>query len=157
MHMKKVVCRENFNLQLDEISTSQTQYLCRNSYFCNSCTCILFLTTQGHGGPPRMSDHLNAGATSETAQTKDNTHQTHTQSSRQGEYGMMITMVKWYSGTLGPKVSWHLSYRWGKTQKNLTQETCPDRGSNPDSLRDKRACYNLLHSGGPKPCYNDKL
>ena len=29
----------------------------------------LFLTTQGHGGPPRMSDQPNAGATSETAQT----------------------------------------------------------------------------------------
>ena len=29
-----------------------------------------FLTTQGHGGPPRMSDQPNAGATSETARTK---------------------------------------------------------------------------------------
>ena len=35
-----------------------------------------------------------------------------------------------------------------KPGKNLTQETCPDRGSNPGSLRDKRACYDLLHSGG---------
>ena len=35
-----------------------------------------------------------------------------------------------------------------KTRKNLTQETCPDRGSNPGPLRDKRACYHLLHSGG---------
>ena len=34
-------------------------------------------------------------------------------------------------GDIGePKVSWNLSYRWGKTPKNLTQETCPDRGSN---------------------------
>ena len=24
-------------------------------------------------------------------------------------------MAKWYLGTLGPKASWHLSYRWGKT------------------------------------------
>ena len=32
-------------------------------------TYILFLTTQGHGGPPWMSDQPNAGATSETAQT----------------------------------------------------------------------------------------
>ena len=48
----------------------------------------------------------------------------------------------------GAKVSWQLSYRWGKTPKNLTQETCPDRGSNPGPLRDKRACYHLLHSGG---------
>ena len=36
-----------------------------------------------------------------------------------------------------------------KPRKNLTQETCPDRGSNPGSLHDKRACYHLLHSGGP--------
>ena len=26
-------------------------------------------------------------------------------------------MTKWYSGTLGPKDSWHLSDRWGKTPK----------------------------------------
>ena len=35
-----------------------------------------------------------------------------------------------------------------KPQKNLTQETCPDQGSNPGTLRDKRACYHSLHSGG---------
>ena len=34
-----------------------------------------------------------------------------------------------------------------KPRKNLTQETCPDRRSNPGPLRDKRACYHLLHSG----------
>ena len=32
-------------------------------------TYIVFLTTQGHGGPPRMSDQPNTGETSETAQT----------------------------------------------------------------------------------------
>ena len=37
-----------------------------------------------------------------------------------------------------------------KPRKNLTQETCPDRGSNPGPLRDKRAYYHLLHSGGPR-------
>ena len=35
-----------------------------------------------------------------------------------------------------------------KPRKNLTQETCPDRGSNPGPLRDKRACCRLAHSGG---------
>ena len=35
-----------------------------------------------------------------------------------------------------------------KPRKNLTQETCPDRGSNPGPLRDKRASYHLLHRGG---------
>ena len=37
-----------------------------------------------------------------------------------------------------------------KPRKNLTKETCPDRGSNPGPLRDKRACYHLFHSGGPQ-------
>ena len=35
-----------------------------------------------------------------------------------------------------------------KPRKNLTKETCPNRGSNPGPLRDKRACYRLAHSGG---------
>ena len=37
-----------------------------------------------------------------------------------------------------------------KPQKNLTQEICPDWGLNPGPLRDRRACYRLLHSDGPK-------
>ena len=36
----------------------------------------------------------------------------------------------------------------GKPRKNLTQETCSDRESNPGPLRDKRTCYHLLHSVG---------
>ena len=36
-----------------------------------------------------------------------------------------------------------------KPRKNLTQETCPNWGSNPGPLHDKRACYHLFHSGGP--------
>ena len=35
-----------------------------------------------------------------------------------------------------------------KPRKNLTQESCPDRGSNPGPLHDRRACYRLTHSGG---------
>ena len=35
-----------------------------------------------------------------------------------------------------------------KSRKNFTLETCPDRESNPDPLRDERACYRLSHSGG---------
>ena len=35
-----------------------------------------------------------------------------------------------------------------KPRKDLTQETSPDRGSNPGPLRDRRACYSLAHSGG---------
>ena len=39
---------------------------------------ITFLTTQGHGGPPGMSDQLDAGAISETAQTWKTIHTKHT-------------------------------------------------------------------------------
>ena len=39
-----------------------------------------------------------------------------------------------------------------KPQKNLTQETCPDRESNPGPLRGKLACYHLLHSND-NHCY----
>ena len=42
-----------------------------------------------------------------------------------------------------------------KPQKNLTQETYPDRGPNPGPLRGRRACYRLLHSGGLKIQYID--
>ena len=35
-----------------------------------------------------------------------------------------------------------------KLRKNITQETCPDRGSNPGPLRDRRACSRLAQSGG---------
>ena len=35
-----------------------------------------------------------------------------------------------------------------KPQKNLTQETCPNWGSNPGPLHDRHACYHLAHSGG---------
>ena len=35
-----------------------------------------------------------------------------------------------------------------KPRENLIQETCPDRGSNPGPLRDRRACYRLANSGG---------
>ena len=54
-----------------------------------------FLTPQGHGGPPRMSDQPDAGATSETIQKmKKNTYQSHIHSYQQGENGMMITAAK---------------------------------------------------------------
>ena len=56
----------------------------------------------------------------------------------------------------GPKASWHLSYRWEKLRKNLTQETWSDRVSNPCPLHDRRACYRLLHSGGRYTLFNIK-
>ena len=39
-----------------------------------------------------------------------------------------------------------------KPRKNLAQDTCPDRGSNPGPLSDKRACYHLFDSGERKVC-----
>ena len=35
-----------------------------------------------------------------------------------------------------------------KPRKNLTQETCPDRGSIPGPLHDRHTCYHLSYSGG---------
>ena len=32
-----------------------------------------------------------------------------------------------------------------KSRKNLTQETCPDRRSNPGPLRDRRACGRVIN------------
>ena len=107
-----------------------------------------FLTTQGREGPPRMSDQPDAGAESEIAQTWKTIHIKHTPI-----HTNKANMEWWLRrpndlGPCGPKVSWHLSYRWGKAPKKPPQETCPDRGSNPGPLRDKRACYHLLHSRG---------
>ena len=76
---------------------------------------------------------------------KHNTHQAHTQSSQQGEYGMMMTIFGDHGGLKFPDICLTAEE---KPRKNLTQETSPDRGSNPGPLRDKRACYHLLHSGG---------
>ena len=72
---------------------------------------------------------------------KDNTHQAHTQSSQQGEYGMMSTTAKWYSGTLGPKVSWRLSYRWGKTPKKISL-----RKPVPTRDRTRARCVTSAHA-----------
>ena len=98
------------------------------------------------GPPQRQHKH-------ETQYTPSTHYQAHTQSSQQGECGMMITTAKWYSGTLGglkfPDICLTVEEK-PPQKKTLTQETCPDRWSNPGPLRDKRACYHLLHSGGQK-------
>ena len=54
-----------------------------------------FLTTQGHGGPPRMSDLLNAGATSETTRTLKSIHTIHSLfHSNKAEIRVVIMMAK---------------------------------------------------------------
>ena len=60
----------------------------------------------------------------------------------------MIMMAKLFSGNhVGLKLP-EICLTGEKKPKNLTKETCPDRGSNLDPLRNRRACYRLLHSGG---------
>ena len=101
-----------------------------------------FLTTQGHGGPPQMSDQPNAGATSETAQTWKTIHTKLTLSHpNKANMDWWLRRPNDIRGPWGPKVSWHLSCRWGKTPKK------PHSG-NPGPPRDKRACYHLLQRGG---------
>ena len=60
-----------------------------------------FLTTQGYGEPPHISDQLNAGATSETTRTLKTIHIVHSQiHSNKTNMRRMIIMAKLYSGDL---------------------------------------------------------
>ena len=95
-------------------------------------TYILFLTTQGHGGPSRMSDQPNAGATSEIAQTWKTINTKHTLS-----HPNKANMERWLRrpnnsrGPWGPKVFWHLYFRWGKTPKKPHPENLSRPGIEP--------------------------
>ena len=75
-----------------------------------------FLTKQGHGDPPRMRDHLNTWATSETTWTWKTVH-TPVHANEVNMKGWLWRPID-IPGPYGPKASWHLSYRWGKTPKN---------------------------------------
>ena len=62
---------------------------------------------------------------------------------------VMIMTARWYSGMLGGlKLPDICLTGEEKPRKNITKETCPDRGSNQGKLRDRRARYRLSHSGG---------
>ena len=52
-------------------------------------------------------------------------------------------MVNDIWGWMGPKASWHLSYRWGKTPKRAHPGNLPRPGIEP-----RCAYFRLLHSGG---------
>ncbi|PSN51033.1 hypothetical protein C0J52_26099 [Blattella germanica] len=66
-------------------------------------------------------------------------HHSHPHSYQQGEYDEDEYDGQMMSGDrLGLKRN---------PKKNLTQETCPDRKSNPGSLRERRIRYPLLHNG----------
>ena len=78
-HYRAMICRER-ELAVDHMHT--------------------FLTTQGHGGPPQMSDQLNAGATSETTRTLKTIHIIHSHiHSNKADMRRMNMMDKWYTGT----------------------------------------------------------
>ena len=101
-----------------------------------------FLTTQGHGGPPWMRDQLNAEATSEKSQTWKTIHIIHAHiHSNKGNMKGWLWRPNEIWELRGSTTSRHLSYRRRKTPKNFTQETCPNRGSIPGPLRDRRRDY----------------
>ena len=62
----------------------------------------------------------NAGATSETAQTLKTIHTRHTLSHSNKANMKWLWRPDDIRGLCGLKVSWHLSYRWGKTPKNAS-------------------------------------
>ena len=65
-----------------------------------------------------MRDQLNAGATSETAQTWNTMHIRHKLiHSNKANMKWWLWRPNDIRETCGTKVSWHLSYRWGKTPK----------------------------------------
>ena len=76
---------------------------------------------------------------------KDDTHQAHSFiQQRNYDYGGQMILGE-LLGLKFPDI-----YLTGeeKPRKNLLQETCPDRGSNPGPLFDRRACYRPFHNGG---------
>ena len=101
-----------------------------------------FLTTLGHRGPPRISDQLNAGATSETRQTWKTIHNIHA-----SFHSNKANMKGWFwrpndiRGPCEPKDSWHLSYKWGKTPK----KTSPRRLF-PTGDRIRTRCTTSVHA-----------
>ena len=107
-----------------------------------------FFNTQGHGEPPRVRYQLSTGARSETTRKWKALHTIHAPiHTNKVNLKGWLWWLNYIRGPCGPNASYHLSYKRGKPRKNLTPETCPDRGSNPGPLRDRRAYYHLLHSG----------
>ena len=83
-----------------------------------------FLTTQGHGDPPRMRDQLNVGATSETTRTWKTLHTIHSHiHSNKANMKWWLWRPNDIRGPWGPNVFWNLSDTWGKTPTNTAQST----------------------------------
>ena len=102
------------------------------------------LTTQGHVGPPRMSDQPSGQHKHERQYTPSTHSVIPTRRIWNDDYDGQMTV-----GDLGGlKFPDMCLTGEEKPRKKPHPETCPDRGSNPGPLRGKRACYHLLHSGG---------
>ena len=99
-----------------------------------------FWTTQGHGGPPRMRDKLNFGATSERKQTSKTTHTIHARI-----HFNKANMKGWlwwqnYIRGVGLKLPDICLTGEEKPRKNYTQETCSDGD------RTRARCMTSAHS-----------
>ena len=105
---------------------------------------MTFLMKQGHEDPLQMSDQLKAGATSETTWALKTIHIIHSHIEWNDDYDGQII----FGDLLGLKLPDICLTGEENPRKKLTQKNCPDRGSNPGPLRDRRACYRLAHSGG---------
>ena len=111
------------------------------------CTYFFYHTRTWRTSPDEGSAQC-PGPLRDSTNMEYNTHQRHS-SFQQGDSEMMIMAARWYSGTfVGLKFPDICLTGEEKYSKNLTQDTCPDRESNPDPLRDRLACYRLFHSGG---------
>ena len=105
----------------------------------------IFMTTQGNGEPHRMRDQVNAGATSETTWTWMTIHTIHVPiNSKKANMEEWLWRPNDIGGSCGPKVSWHLSYKWGKPPKKPHPGNLSRPGIEPRPPAWQHACY--LHT-----------
>ena len=90
---RATICRER-ELTLDHIDT--------------------FFTTQGHGGPPRKRDQHFRDTTQRWKMIHNIHAPIHSNKANMKDWLWRSNHIR---GPCGPKASWHLSYRWGKTPK----------------------------------------
>ena len=116
-----------------------------------------FLTTQGHGEPPRMSDQPDAGATSETAQTWKTIHTKHTPiHTNKANMDWWLRRPNDIRVPCGPKVSRHSSYRWGKTPKKPHPENLSRPGIEPGPAAWQARMLPLAPQRWTTACLQDK-
>ena len=96
----------------------------------------------------RMGNQLNAGAISETTRTLKTIHTIHSHiHSNKAAMRRMIMMAKWYSvNHVGLKLPDICLRSEVKPRKKPHPGNLPDLASDPGPLRDRHACYRLLHS-----------